>query len=127
MTTRRPYRPARTPDEALRELVDGGGTRYDPDLVRVFASVLGIYPLGTLVRLDTGELAIVFHVDPSTPCRPLVKIAIAADGSGQADGEILDLGDRDGEGKYRRSIVGTVDPAAAGINVHACLWESRTP
>lgn len=125
MTTRRPFRPARTPDEALRELTGKAGRRFDPEIVRVFTSVLGIYPLGTLVRLDSGELAIVFHVDPSTPRQPLVKIVAAADGSPRTDGELVDIGDNGESGKPRRSIAATVDPEAAGINVHAFLWESH--
>jgi HD-GYP domain-containing protein (c-di-GMP phosphodiesterase class II) len=124
MTNRRPFRPARTPHEALRELEEGAGSRYDPDLVRLFTGVLGIHPLGTVVRLDSGELAIVFHVDPSAPARPLVKVVVAADGTRLAQGPLLDLDERDGGGKPRRSIVGILDPAQAGINVAACLWET---
>jgi len=126
MTTRRPYRPARTPQEALRELHEGAGSRYDPDLVQVFISVLGIYPLGTLVRLDTGEVAVVYHSDPEAPRRPLVKVLIAADGTRLRESQILDLGESDETGSPRHSIVDTVEAASVGINVAACLWESQT-
>jgi HD-GYP domain-containing protein (c-di-GMP phosphodiesterase class II) len=125
MTTRRPYRPARTPDEALHELRAHAGTRYDPDLVAVFVNMMGIYPLGTLVRLDTGELAIVFHVDPGAPRRPLVKVVRSPDGAPLADAGIVDLGERDGSGAYKRSITGTVDSVSEGINIPSYLWETR--
>jgi HD-GYP domain-containing protein (c-di-GMP phosphodiesterase class II) len=49
----------------VRELSRHAGARYDADLVKVFTSVMGVYPLGTLVRLDTGEAGLVFHVDPA--------------------------------------------------------------
>jgi len=126
MTTRRPFRPARTPDEALRELRENAGNRYDGDLVAVFANVMGIYPLGTLVRLDTGELALVYHVDPAAPRRPLVKVIRAADGSAIPGGKIIDLGECDGSGAWPRSIAGTVDAVSLGIKVSSYLWESKT-
>jgi hypothetical protein len=77
------------------------------------------------VLLDSGELGIVFHVDPATPRRPMVKVVAAADGTRRTDGELVDLGETDEAGAPRRSIVRTIEPAAAGINVHACLWEGQ--
>ncbi|MHC4469428.1 MAG: HD-GYP domain-containing protein [Planctomycetota bacterium] len=123
MTTRKSYRPAMTPDEAMLKLKEHSGTRYDADLVKVFSGVLEIFPLGTLVRLDTGEAGLVYHVDPSEPQRPLVKLALCADGTRYSDGEIVDLGEQDADGAFLRTIVGTEDAARHGIEAPSYITE----
>jgi HD-GYP domain-containing protein (c-di-GMP phosphodiesterase class II) len=122
MTTRKSYRPALTPAEAMRELNAHAGSRYDADLVQLFTGVLGVYPLGTLVRLDTGEAGLVFHVDPATPRRPLVRLVVDAEGNRLEDGGIVDLGETV-DGRPVRSIVGTDDPIRLGVHVPAYLAE----
>jgi HD-GYP domain-containing protein (c-di-GMP phosphodiesterase class II) len=59
VTAHRPYRPARTPNEALRILLDGAGKVHDADLVRLFIEMMGTYPPGSLLRLDNGETVLV--------------------------------------------------------------------
>jgi HD-GYP domain-containing protein (c-di-GMP phosphodiesterase class II) len=56
ITSRRPHRPARTPHEALRILGGSAGGAHDPDLVRAFSRMMGVYPPGSLLRLDNGEM-----------------------------------------------------------------------
>jgi len=124
MTTRRSYRPAMNPDEAMRRLTNDSGTRYDGNLVKVLCNVLSIFPLGTLVTLDTGEGALVFHVDPWAPRRPIVKLAWDPEGTRFDDGEIVDLGEKNADGAYLRTIIGTEEPTVRGIDVPAYL--SRT-
>jgi HD-GYP domain-containing protein (c-di-GMP phosphodiesterase class II) len=123
MTTQRSFRSAMTPDEAIREISEHAGSRYDADLVRIFINLMGIYPLGTLVKLDTGEWGLVFHVDPSAPRRPLVKLVQTSDGTRVDQGEIVDLGERDPGGAFRRNIAATGNAAAHGIRSSVLLWE----
>lgn len=59
LTTRRSYKRALPPATALKTIVESAGTQLDPDLVQVFVSILGIFPAGSLLRLDTGEVAVV--------------------------------------------------------------------
>lgn len=59
LTTRRSYKRALPPATALRIIVDSAGSQLDPDLVQVFVSILGIFPAGSLLRLDTGDIAVV--------------------------------------------------------------------
>jgi HD-GYP domain-containing protein (c-di-GMP phosphodiesterase class II) len=82
LTTRRPWREGYSPDEALRILVQDAGTRFDPLVVKVFLNLMGMYPLGTAVRLSSGEIAIVYHngTDPSMYGRPWVKVVLDARG-----------------------------------------------
>ena len=59
ITSYRPYRPARTPNEALRVLLDGAGTIHDPDVLRLFIEMMGHYPPGSLLRLAGGEVVMI--------------------------------------------------------------------
>lgn len=82
LTTRRPWREGFTPDESLRILVEDAGTRFDPVVVKVLVNMLGMYPLGSAVRLGTGEIAIVYHnsSDPTRFDRPWVRVVVDPDG-----------------------------------------------
>ena len=55
---RNPSRKRETPSP-LRSLLDGAGTEFDPLVVKAFVNLLGLYPLGCMVRLDSGEMATV--------------------------------------------------------------------
>jgi len=59
ITSFRPYRPARTPNEALRMLLDGAGRKYDGDLLRLFIQMTGEYPPGSLLRIAGDRIAMV--------------------------------------------------------------------
>jgi hypothetical protein len=74
MTTVRPYQDARTPDHAIRVLVREKGATFDPLLVKVFVDMMGLYPVGTLVRLHTGELGVVYEQVEGEPTSPRVKV-----------------------------------------------------
>lgn len=83
LTTQRPWREGYTPDEALRVLVQDAGRTFDPVVVKVLVNLLGMYPLGSLVRLGSGELAVVYHngTDPTEFERPWVRVLV--DSAGQ--------------------------------------------
>ena len=74
MTSARPYRAALSPSHALRQLYDKGGAQYDPALVSAFVKTVGIYPVGTLVLLESGHLGVVEQLNPENMLTPLVRI-----------------------------------------------------
>lgn len=74
MTSARPYRAAMAPSHALRQLYDEGGTQYDPGLVAAFIKTVGIYPVGTLVLLESGHLAVVEQLNPDNMLTPVVLV-----------------------------------------------------
>lgn len=74
MTSERPYRTAIPPSHALRQLYDEGGTQYDPALVAAFVKTVGIYPVGTLVLLESGHLAVVEQMHPNNMLTPIVRV-----------------------------------------------------
>lgn len=116
LTSPSPGRPAVLPDKALTKLLAGQPRPFDEGLVGLFAGLLGIYPPGSAVKLDTGELAFVMHPNPDDPQRPL--LAVVRDAAGRVvNGDVLDLAETTREGGYRHSIVSTVDPARVGIDL----------
>lgn len=80
ITSFRPYRPARTPNEALRVLLEGAGTAFDPDLLRLFIQMTGEYPPGSLLVISDGRVVMV--TDSSDGPRRGVVVR-------SADGEVL--------------------------------------
>ncbi len=74
MTSERPYRAAMSPSHTLRQLYDEGGTQYDPALVAAFVKTVGIYPVGTLVLLESGHLAVVEQLHPENMLTPIVRV-----------------------------------------------------
>ena len=74
MTSHRPYRPAIVPAQALRQLYGESGAQFDPALVAAFVRTIGVYPVGTLVLLESGHLAVVDAINPDNSLRPVVKV-----------------------------------------------------
>lgn len=69
LTSQRPHKHACTPAEAL-EVLAGDVGRYDPEILSAFSGMLGIFPVGSMVRLQSNRLAVVledFEGDPSKP------------------------------------------------------------
>ena len=113
MTTQRPWRPALMPDEALGRMSRESGKRFDAALLKVFVNTLGLYPVGTLVRLDSGDLGVVIYAggEGERMSRPIISL-IGRDGR---PGSNVDLAERTPAGAYRWSIVMTEDPAKFGV------------
>jgi HD-GYP domain-containing protein (c-di-GMP phosphodiesterase class II) len=117
MTASRVYsRVPLPPDKALSLMATKAGTVYDPLLLKVFANTMGVYPVGTIVRFDTGELAVVVgsHPTPERRAHPLVKLIRDASGR-EVDGETVDLADR--VASPPRRIVETADAQSLGIEL----------
>jgi hypothetical protein len=99
----------------------GSGTEFDALLFRAFARLMGPYPVGSLVALDTGEIAVVIetHATPALVRRP--KIKIIADAAGRKfDGPVIDLAEQEAEAgspPSGRSIGKVLDADAYGIRV----------
>ena len=119
LTTTRPWRKAFLPDEALGLMLADAGKRFDPALLKVFVNTLGLYPVGTVVRLSTGELGVVAYsgVEGDRATRPMVAL-LGTDGR---PGSLVDLSERDADGRYRRSVVTSEDPARYGLQPSGLL------
>jgi HD-GYP domain-containing protein (c-di-GMP phosphodiesterase class II) len=119
-TTRRAYQSTPYPPSAvLQEMRDNPRRGMDQIVVKAFINLLGIYPVGTLVVLDTFELAVVFTANPKPDAlsRPIVRIVSDANGNMLHPAPEVDLAQPDAAGEYPRTIIKTADPDRYGINV----------
>jgi HD-GYP domain-containing protein (c-di-GMP phosphodiesterase class II) len=108
------------PDEVMREMRDNPRRGYDPLLVKALINVTGVFPVGTLAILDTGEMAVVTarNPDPARVHQPMVKIISDVNGMIRAQPLTADLGEIDpATGRPRRVIIKTTDPDSYGIRV----------
>ena len=115
LTSSRVYRrTAETPDATLRYILQKSGTLYDPILAKLFVNALGVYPVGTLCQLSSGELGVVMqsNPDPEQWERPRVKVIATPDGTA-VDGAEIDLADP----AAGRRIARTLDARRHGIDV----------
>ena len=81
MRSQRSYQQSFPTDRILAVLKRNDGTQFDQHLVRRFVQLIGIYPAGTLVRLNTGEVAVVMSVYAPDPYRPHVRVLLGRDSS----------------------------------------------
>jgi HD-GYP domain-containing protein (c-di-GMP phosphodiesterase class II) len=116
ITSRRVYyKRQNPPDKAIRILLKNKGITSSPALLQAFIGMIGIFPIGTLLKLDTGEVGLVMHQTVDL-MRPRVLLLTKFDGSEKETGNIISLVETAG-GRYKRSIAGTINPNAAKINV----------
>ena len=118
-TSRRAYQTEPlNPADVLREMRDNPRRGMDPVVVKAFINLLGIYPVGTCVVLDTFELALVHSANPNPELisRPIVRVVSDPQGNVLYPGHLLDLGEQE-SGVYRRTIIKTADPDRYGIRV----------
>ena len=106
-------------EKILGIMLERSGKDFDPALVKVFINMLGIFPLGTLVLLDTNEMGIVtkIHEDPELIDRPEVCLVYYGEGEYRR-GKVVDMAETDETtGKYKWTIMKTLDPNEYNINV----------
>ena len=119
MTTAKNYRKGPyTPEQALAIMMREREVHFDPILLKIFIGLVGIFPVGSLVLLNTHEMGIVYKAnpDPKWLDRPQV-IIVARDGKRDVKKEMVDLTQRDGEGQFKRTIVKTLDPNKFHIDI----------
>jgi HD-GYP domain-containing protein (c-di-GMP phosphodiesterase class II) len=119
-TTRRAYQTTPIqPDSVLKEMIENPKRGYDGVLVKAFINLIGVYPVGTMVILDTYELAIVTAANPNPDAihRPMVRIVSDQTGTVMYPGHVADLAEQDQAGSYVRSIIKVTNPDKYGIRV----------
>ncbi len=120
ITAARVYYSIQTPvDKAIRILWTKRGTSFNPMLVKAFVNMMGIFPVGTVLKLDTGDVGLVMHQTPDL-MRPRVLLLTRFDGSERDTGAEVSLLETAG-GKFKRSIAGTIDPYVSSIDLKKYL------
>jgi HD-GYP domain-containing protein (c-di-GMP phosphodiesterase class II) len=115
ITTLRVYQHPITPRAALDELQKQAGSLLDDKLVASFLKMMGKYPVGTLVRLDSNEVAVIYRPNPLDEDTPLVRVLFAADGTRLKLPREVPLVEPDGS-RYA-SIVAVIDPLLKNVDV----------
>jgi HD-GYP domain-containing protein (c-di-GMP phosphodiesterase class II) len=124
-TSRRAYQTVPIePDEVLREMWENPRRGYDPVIVKALINLIGIYPVGTCVILDTFEVGVVqaANPDPQFLNRPIVTLVMDPNGAAlPPPGVPADLSRRNEAGAFERSIVKVTNPERYGLDISACL------
>lgn len=119
ITSPRVYRPSvMSPDQALGFMLEKAGTDFDPILLKVFINMLGVYPVGTLVALSTGEWGLVARSSGKSGdgAFPQVRLLNRDAKGGFKAGPMVSLQVRDPKtGKHLRHIVRSLHPSAYNI------------
>ena len=118
-TTARSHAAAKSPDVVLKELWEDPSYGHDPIIVKAFINLLGIYPVGTCVILDTFEVGLVHaaNSDATHIDRPVVRILGDGTGAWLDDPPLVDLSQTEPDGSFSRSIIKVTDPDKYLINV----------
>jgi HD-GYP domain-containing protein (c-di-GMP phosphodiesterase class II) len=90
LTSNRPYRKGLLPSEAMEYIMANGGIMFDIKLTKIFARKVAPYPVGTYVRLSTGDLGIVVKNNSEACMRPIVKVFVDKYGN-KVSPQIIDL------------------------------------
>lgn len=105
-----------SPDKAISIMMERGGTQLDPLLLKFFVNMVGIFPIGTLVLLDTRELGLVYEGNLTFQDRPKVLVIVDSNGK-RSSGYVVDLTEKEAAGRYLRTIIKTLDPNKYNISL----------
>jgi len=114
-TTLRSYNAPVSPKVAINILRQLAGTSLNGELVGKFEEMMGRYPVGTLVRLDTNEIALVVRPHPTESKIPSIKVVIDSRGEVLVEPKLISLAVTDG--KPLVTIVAPVDPLLKNIDI----------
>jgi len=114
----RPYRRAVSSTEAIKEMFKRSVTQFDATMLEAFVKVVGIYPLGTVVRLKSDRLAIVVAQSKRSLLKPDVKVFYSIKSGIRVSPEIVCLS----SALARDEIVSHEDPATWGLSNTDALW-----
>lgn len=117
LTSKRPYRDAYKPSEALRLLSDEF-VGFDKELVAKFILCIGAHPIGSLVKLASGKLAIVMRLNRHKPLKPVVMVFYDLATKSSEEPSQLNLA------QHNDTIINSVDPKDFDMNLMQFLQKT---
>lgn len=117
ITSNRPYKAGWEPGVSLQRMAQWAD-HFDDRIFKAFVKSVGIYPIGSMVKLNSGRLAVVIDQNTKSLLMPRVKVFFSTKTKTHIAIETLDLS----EPRAQDSIVGHDDPAAWGINDISKIW-----
>ncbi len=112
----RAYRKGMATDRIRNIMGEQGNPAFNQVLLKRFVNLMGLFPVGNLVRLNTDELAVVTAEHPHDPFRPQVKIIADTKGERLEEPLLTNTWERDNRGEHPRAVVEAVDPEPLGID-----------
>ena len=119
LTSARVYKPALPPHFALGRIYQNKNIEFNGELVDLFVKALGLYPVGSLVLLNTGEIAIVTEPNPDNVRQPKVGVFITRYKKRRPVPVVFDLSDPNAQ--EERKIVKVLDPTKYNIDVEKMI------
>jgi putative nucleotidyltransferase with HDIG domain len=121
LRSNRPYREGLATTRIKSIMGEKDNPAFNQVLLRRFVNLMGMFPIGTLVRLDTEEMGVVTAEHPEDPFRPQVKILFNAAGERIEEPFLANTWERDARGEFARAVVESVDPDAIELDPLAVL------
>jgi HD-GYP domain-containing protein (c-di-GMP phosphodiesterase class II) len=116
ITSDRPYKKAWEASYAIQRMVEWRGNHFDPMVFNAFVRSVGIYPVGSLVRLRSGRLAVVMQHVPEALLTPTVKVFFSISSGTRIAPELIDLAQTSDQ------IVSREEPQDWGLTELNQLW-----
>jgi putative nucleotidyltransferase with HDIG domain len=110
LRSNRPYREGLATSRIRSIMGEQGNPAFNQVLLRRFVNMMGLFPIGTIVRLNTEEVGVVTAEHPEDPFRPQVKILYDRRGEAIESPVLVNTWERDSRGDYARAVVESVDP-----------------
>lgn len=106
ITSNRPYKNGWDPAESLRKMAEWSKGHFDPVVFQAFVKSVGIYPIGSLIRLESGRIGVVVDQNDKSLLTPKVKVFFSTKSNLRIPPEVLDLA----SSAVRDKIVAREDP-----------------
>lgn len=119
LTSDRPYRKRLEPSEALKRILNWDKFNFNEEMVHQFIRCVGIYPIGFLVRLESGLLGVVIEQGTKDLLHPVVQVVYDPKRRGLIEPYIINLSEL--KVKHEDSIICHESPEKWDINPHGFL------
>jgi putative nucleotidyltransferase with HDIG domain len=116
LRSNRPYREGMATVRIRNIMGEQGNPAFNQALLKRFVNLMGLFPVGNLVRLDKGEVAVVTAEHPTDPFRPQVKIIIDRAGDTLENPLLINTWERDSRGEHAHAVVEAIDPDTTEID-----------
>ena len=116
LRSNRPYREGLATARIRSIMGEQGNPAFNQTLLRRFVNLMGLFPIGTIVRLNSEEIGVVTAEHPEDPFRPQVKIIFDAKGARLEQELLVNTWERDSRGAFPAAVVESVDPDAIELD-----------
>jgi len=119
ITSNRPYKVGWDPAESIKRMAEWKG-HFDPQVFQAFVKSLGIYPIGSFVRLESGKLGVVVEQGEQSLLKPRVRVFFSSKSQAYIKPETIDLA------RSAEKIAGREDAEKWGIKDVDRYWAAET-